>query len=144
MKVTKFLIGAFALIFSLSVQAQTQLIGLDQTPAQIQDYVRQHFPQQQIIKLEKEVDLSGVEYEVKLDNRVKLEFDGQFGIKEIESKMALPESVIPEAVRTYVGANYPNSLIVEWKKKRNGQKIELSNDIELYFDSNGQFLRADR
>ena len=75
---------------------------------------------------------------------VELEFDGNFSIKKIESKSALPQSVLPEKIVAYIHKNYPNNKILEWKKEKKGQKIELDNDIDVVFDLNGKFLGIDR
>lgn len=47
---------------------------------------------------------------------------------------------LPEAILTYLAANYPNATILEVEREDEGYEIELSNGMELKFDQNGQFL----
>lgn len=132
------------LIFTLgffSLNAQETYLNVENTPQQIQSYVKTHFPNHQIVAYKKDQGKRKLEYEVKLDGRIELEFDQNFQIKEIESKTELPKSVIPKKISAYVAENYPTNTIVEWKRKRENQKIELDNDWDLYFDFDGNFLK---
>ncbi len=131
------------LIFS-NVNAQEKYIPVSETPGQIVSYVKAHFPKSKIISVKEDKEILKTEYEVKLDTMVELEFDEQFSIKNIESKDPLPQSVIPKNIAAYVHKNYPDNKILEWKKEKKGQKIELDNDIDLVFDLNGKFLGIDR
>lgn len=124
-----------------SISAQKKYLSPNEVPAQISEYVGKHFPADQIAYVKKKEKLHYTKYSIKLDSNVELKFDGDFKIHEIESKKALPKSVIPEPIWDYVEKNYPNNTIREWKLKKNGQEIELNNDLDLLFDENGNFLK---
>ncbi|WP_369695841.1 PepSY-like domain-containing protein [uncultured Duncaniella sp.] len=47
------------------------------------------------------------------------------------------------AIATYVKQNHKGSRIIGIEKKRNGYEIELSNDLDLEFDKQGNFIRFD-
>jgi hypothetical protein len=115
-----------------SVNAYAQQKPL--APDQIKSYVKANFANSKIIK---------AEYEVKLNNGVKLEFDGNYNIKKIESRTGLPNEVIPKKIEAYISKKYPDDKVTEWEKKGNVQEVELTNDLELIFDLNGKFLRMD-
>lgn len=137
---------AFLLMAFLSfgiVSAQKKYMAPKDTPAEIQKYVKQHFPDGQIAYVKKKDKLHYTQYKVKLDTRVELEFDGDFKVYEIESKAALPKSVIPQKISDYVAVNYPGQAIREWKLKKDGQQVELASDVDLLFDSNGNFVKVD-
>lgn len=133
-----------SLAIALNVQAQDQILTPEQTPKEINAYIQKYFPENAIKKVKKDIDGSKVEYEVKLSQRVELEFDESLKIKKVESKMALPKGIVSSAIQDYVLKNYPNMQIVQWERKLNGQEIELNNDIELYFDDKGNFIQEDR
>ena len=44
---------------------------------------------------------------------------------------------------THHNCFFPNAKIIEWKRKKNTQVVELTNDMELVFNSKGDFLRID-
>ncbi|MDE6447978.1 MAG: PepSY-like domain-containing protein [Muribaculaceae bacterium] len=46
-------------------------------------------------------------------------------------------------MRTYLSTNFKGVNVVGLEKKRNGYEVKLVNDIELEFDSAGNFLRYD-
>jgi len=52
-------------------------------------------------------------------------------------------SLLPEAILTYISQNYPNATIHEADFEDGGYEVELSNDLELYFDTNGLFLYSE-
>lgn len=118
---------------------QKKYLAPADAPEQISKYVKQHFPDGQIAYIKKNY----TKYKVKLDTRVKLEFDGDFNIYEIESKSPLPSSVIPTKIQHYVSQHYPTQQIVEWELKKKGQKVELTNDVDLLFDRDGNFIKID-
>ena len=143
MKLLK-LISCCAILFIFSqANAQDRYLQTNEYPEKIVSFVQTHFPEDQILSIEEEKERRKIEYEVKLNSRVELEFDRKFAVKKIESKAGLPDSVLPEKFVAYVSQNYPGRKIEEWKKKKRYQEIELDNSLELEFDFDGNFLRID-
>ena len=137
-KISLILVAISLFVFS-NANAQKKYLAVSETPGQIISYINAHFPKSEIISVKKDKEVLKTEYKVKLNTMVELEFDGNFSIKKIESKSALPQSVVPEKIVAYIHKNYPNNKILEWKKEKKGQKIELDNDIDVVFDLNGKF-----
>lgn len=137
-----------ALIATFSVQmAQAQ--NYENLPQNAKNYIKKHFKDFTINHYEKDQDLLDVEHKVYIGNinsSYKLEFDKKGNIKKIESsddKSALPNSVISVKMSQHVTGKFPNAKVMEWKKKKSTQVLELDNDIELIFNLNGDFLRID-
>lgn len=141
MKNLIFIILITAIVPLHSITAQKQYLAPEDVPSQVKEYIEKHFPEGKIAYAKKKEKLHYTKYKVKLNTNEELEFDGDFKIYEIESKSALPASVIPETIRLYVEKNYPNNSIQEWKLKKNGQEVELNNDLDLLFDKNGNFIK---
>jgi hypothetical protein len=137
------LISGAIVLLSVPAMAQDKPLTPPTTPKKIKAYVNENFPGHKILNVEEERDYFKVKYEAKLEGHIKLEFDGKLNIREIESKSALPEKVIPKKVWQYVVKNHPDNNIIEWKRKHQIQEIELDNDLDLYFDLKGTFLRSD-
>jgi hypothetical protein len=51
----------------------------------------------------------------------------------------VPAEVVSSKIQTYINTNYPNATIVEWDLENTYQEVELSNNIELIFDLEGNF-----
>lgn len=139
------LIALITIITPLSLAAQTY----KSMPENARNYVKKHFKDYTISHYEKDSDLLNVEYKVYVTkNRTtfKLDFDKSGNVKDIESvddRTPLPPSVLPVKITQYVKKAFPGTKILEWKKKRNSQVIELSNDMELVFNAKGDFIRID-
>lgn len=118
-------------------------------PKNAKTYIQKHFKGYNITHYENERDFFDVEHKVYVSNNncsYKLEFDKAGNIDNIESlddRTPLPKSVISVKMSQHVKGKFPHAQIIEWKKKKNTQVIELSNDVELVFNNNGDFLRID-
>ena len=112
---------------------------------EINTFVDTYFPLTSI----KNVKLDGNEYEVKLNDKTEIEFNLSFEWKSIDCEKSqvynsVPAELVPAEITAYVTANYPNTLIEQIEKKHNGGwEIELSNGLEITFDSNFNVTEID-
>ncbi len=136
------LIAMIAIPLAMSCERNT-ILPENEYPAEIVAFVQTHFSGANIVKLVRERDGAEVKYEVRLSSGVKLEFNSDKRVIEIESYTKLPDSVIPAKILDYVQKNYPNAFIVSWELERNKQSVKLNSGIELEFDLAGNFLRID-
>lgn len=136
---------AVALSLNLSANAQDKVVPASQLPAQAHAFIKQHFKGQTIDVVRKDKGLISTDYDVRLSNGIEVEFDDKGNWEEVDGNhIAVPATIIPKTIATYVAANYKGQAIVKIDKKRSGDyKIELANDIELVFDKTGKFLRID-
>lgn len=137
-KITTLAITLFAIANTI---AQERIITENQLPKPIKTYIKKHFPNEKVVKIEKEKKSNYTSYDVDLTS-VNLDFKGN-SIKEIEGNKKLPNSVIPANIRKYVTNRYPNHHIISWKLSSNNkyQEIELNDETELIFDRKGKFIR---
>lgn len=112
-------------------------------PAEITTFVNTHFPDNAIVQVIREVDSGITSYEVTLSGNIELDFDTDFRVTEVDAAGALPSSLVPSAILDYTSDNYPDQVITGWELDLTEQTVELSNDVELVFDLDGNFLRID-
>ena len=134
---------AIALTVSLISCAKDEVIPVSELPAEMKAYISTHFPSNTILQVVKDVDGFTKTYDVLLSERISLEFNRQKEIIDIDSEIALPNSVIPEQIRQYVTANYPSNVITDWELDDRNQQVQLNNGLDLKFNMNGDFLRID-
>ena len=134
---------AIALTVSLISCAKDEVIPVSELPAEMKAYISTHFPSNTILQVVKDVDGVTKTYDVLLSERISLEFNRQKEIIDIDSEIALPNSVIPEQIRQYVTANYPSNVITDWELDDRNQQVQLNNGLDLKFNMNGDFLRID-
>lgn len=115
-------------------------------PQAILDYVSTNFSGYTIVEAEIEDNNN---YEVELNDGTELIFDQQgnfLGIDDDDDDEDFGDEHIapgdlPANIRDFIATYFPGTTISEAEKENNGNyEVELSNDVELIFDANGNFL----
>lgn len=144
MKLKSFVLTLAALSLSLSACAHDQLITFQQLPAPSQAIINAHFNPADISVVIMDKDLVDTDYEVRFTNGTKIEFDGDGSLDKIDCGLQpVPSALIPDPVKQYVSAQFPNVYITEWKRDDWHWKAELSNRLELIFNRNYEYVGID-
>jgi hypothetical protein len=145
MKHVKLFVMALVCLFvSAACFADDKMIPVEQLPATVKTFIKQHFPQKTILYAEKDSEIRGVKYEVRLNDGTEVNFDKKGNWDKIDCKrVAVPAVFIPQAIATYVQTNFPGDIIVKIDKERYGYEIELLSDLELKFNKKGQLISMD-
>ncbi|MBR5686376.1 MAG: PepSY-like domain-containing protein [Prevotella sp.] len=135
-----FLAALMCLIMSATTFATDKVILASQLPAAAQTFVKETFPDANIIFAEKD----GWKYEVRLNDGTEIDFDkkGDWDKVDCEFK-AVPAQLIPEAIANSVEAQFPGAMITKIDKERHGYDIELSNGFDLKFDRQFRIIEFD-
>lgn len=90
-------------------------------------------------------DTDGTLYEVWLNNNFEIDFDESGNWTDIDgNNQQVPNALIPEPILAYTQTNYPSPLFIEViDKEPYGYQVEISNDVELKFNSDGTFIGID-
>ena len=129
---------------SLTACAKEQVITFDQVPEPAKAIVTAHFDASQIAYVILDKGLLDADYEVKFSDGRSLEFNKAGELTKVDCKQTeVPSALIPELVRQYVKANFPNAFITEWSKDDRRWKAELNSGLDLEFNSNYEFVRID-
>ena len=145
----KFLVTLVAvaalLIPSLALKADhDRIISPEQLPAAAKAFVQQHFPQLTISFAKKDYDNMKTKYEVTLSDGTEIDFSSKGEWDKVDRHYnAVPDAIVPAAIKSYVQANFPNTPIVKIDIERHGSDIELANDLELKFDKGGRLMYID-
>ena len=131
----------------LGMDDDSSYINVSALPQSIKDYISNNYPNAAILYAEEDYDDGQTIYEVKLDNGMELEFDSNGNLLSSDDDN-IPIAQLPQAILDYVSNDYPNNTIVEAEFEfENGQKmyeVELDNELELYFDMNGNFIKSEQ
>lgn len=124
----------FAIVASMSaiVFAGTP-IKPTELPKAAQTFLSKHFPEDEVLKAEKEQGRRGMEYEVDLKSGAEVDFQDNGDWKEVKAARgnAVPAAIIPAAIAKYVSTNFKGQSIVEISRRRGGYEVELSNGTDL-------------
>ena len=132
------------LLQSVTCLADDKIIPVEQLPASAKTFVKKYFPQATIEYATKDTEFMGTTYEGRLSDGTEVDFDKKGNWDNVDCKTkAVPASLVPAAIAQYVKAHYPNTVIVKIDKERGGYEIELSNDLDLKFNSKGKLIGID-
>lgn len=97
------------------------------------------------IKVEKE-SFGGDEYEVILGNGTKIDFRADGSLDKVKAGVndTVPSGVLPQAIARYISENYAGQHVTEFEIDEKDQEVKLASGLELKFDLQGNFLKADR
>lgn len=111
-------------------------------PTRSRAFIDQYFPESSVVIMEMEEDSEGMaEYEVWLNDGTKIDFDLQGEWKTVaRKKTGVPLSLIPQQIVTFVKTKYPDNVVTKFSRKDYGYKLELSDDMDLRFNKQYQFI----
>ena len=105
-------------------------------PVAAQQFVKTNFADNAVVLVTVDDDLFAPDYEVVLDNGTVIQFSNNGNLEKIEAfKTGVPQHLVPEAIRTYVSANYPGATYREYEVSAVKYEVKLSNGLELTFNS---------
>ncbi len=125
---------------------QEVVINYSELSESCKNVIETHFPDVTVTRVEKKnvPDTDGTVYEVKLSNGMEIDFTAECDWTDIDgNNQQIPYALVPETILTYVQTNYPSTFIEGIDKEPFGYEVELSNNLDLIFNSNGEFVRID-
>lgn len=132
------------LAFGFSANAQKTPIVKSVLPVNAQAFLKTHFAGQEPTYIIEDKETFSKDYKVQFANSVEVEFDRKGNWEEVDGNHnAIPVSIIPKTIATYVKTNFPNSTITKIDKGTWGYEVNLNNGLELEFNTKGNFLRID-
>ncbi|MDR2407256.1 MAG: PepSY-like domain-containing protein [Bacteroidales bacterium] len=147
MKRTAYL--AMIMIFSTLLYScdKEKLITQSELPSASREFISTHFSGVNISMIVKEREIFSCSYTVYLGNGFEIDFTKSGDWDDIDGKhTAIPESILtllPKNILVYTANTIPDCYIVEINREHYGYEIGLSNDIDLKFNTKGEFLRMD-
>lgn len=136
---------ALLFVFALTGRADNDRpIAVDQLPQKAQQFIKQHFPKLKVALAKEEREFLDLRYEVVFANSVKIEFlkDGEW--KEVDCKYsAVPAAIVPVKIAEYVAKNYEDVQIVKIDRDKREYEVDLSNGLELTFDTKFNLIDID-
>jgi len=123
------------------------VIQATELPQAARTFVETHFPGITYTRVEKQsrADRDGSIYDVHLSNGFEIDFTAEGTWTDIDgNNQAVPAGILPASIAQYVTANYASQSVTTIEIERHGYDVELSNDVDLVFNANGEFVRIDR
>lgn len=136
-------ITAAVFFFAAIASADDRHVDVNRLPETIKTFLNTNYPSVQILYSTKDDDLIRPEYNVALENGVKLEFHNDGTLKQIEAKDGVPSSLIPAQIVQFVNGRYPDAHVTGYEVDWRHYEIKLSNRLELKFSKNYNLIEID-
>lgn len=133
--------------FAATSCEKEEVVSPEELPAEGQAFLSDHFAGINVVRVEKEKNRTeGTEFEARLENGIVVKFDknGNWDDVDAPDTVAIPTSFILTPVVEYVAAEYPDTEINGIDKEPHGFDVELTNGLDLEFDTEGKFIRIDQ
>lgn len=135
---------AAALVFALAASADDRPVSVAQLPAPAQKFIQEYYPGEKVSYATKDDDIIFPEYNVVLVNGVKIGFNNNGQLDNIEARhSSVPDALIPVQIREYVKIHYPDAVIRSYDVDKRSYEVKLSNRMELKFNRNFQLIEID-
>ncbi len=131
----KLKLGLAALLGATVLFARDIIVPASELPRNAQDFISKNFKTAQIALVKKDID----SYDVTLNDGTEIDFIITGEWKDVDGKYkALPNSILPNIMSKISASS--NAQIIEVSKEINGYKFELSNQLKIYTDAQGNIL----
>ena len=132
------------MVQTVSTFANDRIIPAEQLPSAAKNFILKNFPGQAVSFAKIDKDFGKTTYEVHLNNGVELEFDKSGTWDKVDCNYsAVPANLVPAAIANYVKTHFAGATIVKIDKERYGYDVELSNELDLKFNKQGQLVNID-
>ena len=114
-------------------------------PAKARDLISQNF-NSAVSMVETEKSVGKVkEYEVILTDGVQVTFsgDGEWKSVDTPNNIPVPHGLVPTSIAEFVAQKHAGAYIVGIEKNKKGFEVELSNGVDMQFDTAGVFMKYD-
>lgn len=121
-------------------------ISLSDLPTAARTFISKFVPDDEVVRVVKEVSASNVQYDVRFRSGLEIEFDGAGNWTDVDAPngQTVPTGIVPAEIQKYIDTNYNaigvNEISID---ARGNYEVELLSGIDLLFDSDGNFIRVD-
>lgn len=137
-------IVAVMLGMAYTVSADERPIDLASMPNEAQSFISKNFADYAVVAATVDNDIMDTDYEVRLNDGTKIDFNGRGEWTEISNKRTgIPEKIIPNKLTDYVKKHYDQTNIISIERDNRHYEIKLSNGVELVFSTDGRLLGFD-
>lgn len=136
---------AIASICFASCSNESTYNDMSTLPQSVQNTVKNNFTSNVVSAVVETNSFGTDEYEVILADGSKIKFEGEVWDEvSVPAGSSVPTYFVIQPITEYVAQNQPGQRITKIDKEdKGGYEIELSNGLDIKFDSNGTFIKFD-
>lgn len=141
----RFSIWMMSLLLATSCWAATdRIVTANELPEKAKKMLEAHFPGDVVQYASLDDDWFGALYEVRLSSGCEVDFTKEGEWLSIDcAPNPVPEALIPAPLLKEVHDRFAGSSVVKIDRDRHGYELELSNGLELKFNSKYRLVELD-
>lgn len=130
-------------LFAAIAKADDRPVTIEQLPAQAKAFLTEYYPEELVLYSTKDDDIILPDFNVVLENGVRLEFYNNGALKKVEALNGVPVKLIPPQIVEFVKARYPDTHFISYDVDRRDYEVTLSNRLDLTFTKNFHLIEID-
>lgn len=133
------------LLISLPGWCDDRPIDASALPRPAREFIARHFADARLILATVDRDImEQTQYEVTFSDGRTVQFDARGEWSEVDCQRSrVPEAIIPQALRDYMAANYPDRFVREISRDKRSYDLSLDRGLELEFDTRFRLVDFD-
>ncbi len=84
MRIKSIFLIVVAFVMMAMVSCDDKVVTIDQLPAPAQSYLTENYPDQKVLIIKKDIEDFSTRYEVTLESGMKVEFDGDGSLQDVD------------------------------------------------------------
>ncbi len=84
MRIKSIFLIVVAFVMMAMVSCDDKVVTIDQLPAPAQSYLTENYPDQKVLIIKKDIEDLSTRYEVTLESGMKVEFDGDGSLRDVD------------------------------------------------------------
>lgn len=142
-------LGAFTFVSCSDDDDNTNetMIEAQDLPENARNFVSTYFPTAEYSRVEENsvIENDGTMYEVDLSNNFEIDFTAEGNWVDVDGNdQEIPGGIVPQKIAEYVSENYPDLSITGIDTESSGYEVELSNDLDVFFDTEENFVKEEK
>ena len=116
----------------------------DKLPVKAQEFIKTYFKDYKVSYILTDKEFADVDYKVRFEDGTEIEFNAKGEWTDVSGKQnCIPTGFILTEVTDYVNTVHQDACITDVEKEYNRITVELSNKLELEFNSKGKLISYD-
>ena len=135
---------ATILLLGFTTFAQNGMKNIQQLPQKAQEFVKTHFNDYKVAYVLTDKELADIDYKIRFEDCTEIEFNAKGDWTDVSGKQnCIPTGFILKEITNYVNTYHNDLCITDIEREFNRITVELSNNLEIEFNSKGKLISYD-
>lgn len=135
---------ATILLLGFTTFAQNGMKNIQQLPQKAQEFVKTYFNDYKVAYVLTDKELADIDYKIRFEDGTEIEFNAKGDWTDVSGKQnCIPTGFILKEITNYVNTYHNDLCITDIEREFNRITVELSNNLEIEFNSKGKLISYD-